>query len=177
MELWFAFGLLCAEIVLWSLRWLWLGNDPPVEKSNSTPPPHEAQETKESPSVPVSKFAENLIQLESNRIVPTDPKKWKCRATGQRENLWLNLSTGFIGAGGPKFDGGEGIGSMFRHFIAGGRKYPLAVKLESIGPTGALVYSYASEERGFVSDPFLEKHLAHFGITLEKPAIGQLSLP
>ena len=30
---------------------------------------------------------------------PCRSPQWKCDATGVTENLWLNLSTGFIGSG------------------------------------------------------------------------------
>jgi ubiquitin carboxyl-terminal hydrolase 5/13 len=41
-------------------------------------------------------------------------------------------------------------------------KYPLAVKLGTITPEGADVYSY--EEDDMVEDPNLPLHLGHFGI-------------
>lgn len=41
----------------------------------------------------------DLPQLPCDRPVPMDPKQWKCDETGVTENLWLNLSTGFIGSG------------------------------------------------------------------------------
>lgn len=41
-------------------------------------------------------------------------------------------------------------------------KYPLAVKLGTITPDGADVYSY--DEDDMVLDPKLSQHLAHFGI-------------
>ena len=45
------------------------------------------------------------------------------------------------------------------------KKYPLAVKLGTITPDGkADVFSYA--EDAMVSDPYLAKHLAHFGINI-----------
>jgi hypothetical protein len=52
----------------------------------------------------VSQYAENLEQLEEGmgkwgRQIPADPSQWQCDETGVRENLWLNLSTGFIGSG------------------------------------------------------------------------------
>jgi hypothetical protein len=52
----------------------------------------------------VSRYAENLPQLEAGlgkwgRETPSDPSKWSCDKTGVKENLWLNLSTGFIGSG------------------------------------------------------------------------------
>lgn len=43
-------------------------------------------------------------------------------------------------------------------------KYPLAVKLGTITPDGADVYSY--DEDDMVEDPNLAKHLEHFGINM-----------
>ncbi len=49
----------------------------------------------------VSKYADGLEQLPAQCTIPMDPKQWKCDETGVTENLWLNLSTGFIGSGRP----------------------------------------------------------------------------
>ena len=43
-----------------------------------------------------------------------------------------------------------------------GTRYPLAVKLGTITPEGADVYSYVEDD--MVQDPRLTEHLAHFGI-------------
>lgn len=43
-------------------------------------------------------------------------------------------------------------------------KYPLAVKLGTITPDGADVYSY--DEDDMVEDPHLSQHLSHFGIDI-----------
>lgn len=59
------------------------------------------------------------------------------------ENLWLNLSTGFVGSGRQNWDGSGGNGAALRHYEATGRKYPLCVKLGTITPHGADVFSYA----------------------------------
>ena len=52
----------------------------------------------------VSRYAANLPQLEVGlgrygRQIPSDPSLWVCDETSVKENLWLNLSTGFIGSG------------------------------------------------------------------------------
>ena len=52
----------------------------------------------------ISKFAEGLPQLEQGmgkwgRSIPSDSSMWECDETDVRDNLWLNLSTGFIGSG------------------------------------------------------------------------------
>ncbi len=47
----------------------------------------------------VSKYAPTLEQLDNGRVIPSDPSQWRCDETGVTENLWLNLSTGFIGSG------------------------------------------------------------------------------
>lgn len=43
---------------------------------------------------------------------------------------------------------------------------PLVVKLGTITPTGADVYSYASDEDDMVTDPWLAQHLLHWGINM-----------
>ena len=45
-------------------------------------------------------------------------------------------------------------------------KYPLCVKLGTITPEGADVFSYAEDE--MVTDPKLAEHLAHWGIDIQK---------
>ena len=94
--------------------------------------------------------------------------QWKCDETGVTENLWLNLGTGHIGSGRPQWDGTGGNGSALRHYEETGKKYPLVVKLGTITPAGADVYSYASDEDDMVLDPQLGNHLAHWGINMMK---------
>ena len=53
-----------------------------------------------------------------------------------------------------------------RHYEATGSKYPLAVKLGTITPHGADVYSYAPDENDMVLDPQLARHLSHWGINM-----------
>ncbi|GBG29389.1 Ubiquitin carboxyl-terminal hydrolase 5 [Hondaea fermentalgiana] len=116
---------------------------------------------------PVSKFAENLEQLDNGVRISPDPKTWRCEDSGLTENLWLNLSTGYIGSGRRNWDGSGGTGAALKHFEATGRKYPLAVKLGTITADGkADVYSYDPSEDGMVEDPYLGKHLRHFGINI-----------
>jgi hypothetical protein len=59
-----------------------------------------------------------------------------------------------------------GHGSALRHYEASGRRYPLVVKLGTISPHGADVYSYAPDEDDMVLDPHLARHLAHWGINM-----------
>ncbi|CAN0466941.1 unnamed protein product, partial [Scytosiphon promiscuus] len=60
------------------------------------------------------------------------------------------LSKGYIGSGRQNWDGSGGTGAALRHYEETGRKYPLAVKLGTITPNGADVYSYAPEEDSMV---------------------------
>lgn len=113
----------------------------------------------------VSKYAETLEQLPATRKIPMTPKDWKCDDTGVTENLWLNLSTGHIGSGRQQI-GLEGTGAAMKHYEQTGRKYPLVVKLGTITPHGADVYSYAPEEDDMVLDPHLARHLSHWGINI-----------
>lgn len=117
----------------------------------------------------VSKYAKDLVQLNpEGKKIPQDPKLWKDEATGATENLWLNLSTGFIGGGRKNWDGTGGSGSALEHYEATGSKYPLAVKLGTITPHGADVWSYAPEEDNLVIDPHLAEHLSFWGIDVMK---------
>ena len=54
---------------------------------------------------PVSKYAEGLEQLDNGIRVLNDPSTWKCADSGETQNLWLNLSTGYIGSGRKQFIG------------------------------------------------------------------------
>lgn len=69
----------------------------------------------------------------------------------------------------------SGTGSAMKHYEATGRKYPLVVKLGTITPHGADVYSYAPEEDDMVLDPHLARHLAHWGIDMIQVAVGNCS--
>eukprot|EP00177_Eucheuma_denticulatum_P007462 GFKZ01013584.1.p1 GENE.GFKZ01013584.1~~GFKZ01013584.1.p1 ORF type:complete len:858 (+),score=140.23 GFKZ01013584.1:137-2710(+) len=113
-----------------------------------------------------SKYAKDLPQLETGKKIPPDPKQWKCEESGMTENLWLNLSTGYIGSGRRNWDGSGGTGAALSHYEKTGRKYPLAVKLGTITPQGADVYSYAPDEDDMVLDPYLAQHLSHWGINM-----------
>lgn len=46
--------------------------------------------------LPISRMKTDVLLLST--------LQWKCDATGVTENLWLNLSTGFIGSGRPVRD-------------------------------------------------------------------------
>uniref|UniRef100_A0A2K5D6T3 Ubiquitin carboxyl-terminal hydrolase 13 n=1 Tax=Aotus nancymaae TaxID=37293 RepID=A0A2K5D6T3_AOTNA len=110
--------------------------------------------------LPVSKYANNLTQLDNGVRIP--PSGWKCARCDLRENLWLNLTDGSVLCGKWFFDSSGGNGHALEHYRDMG--YPLAVKLGTITPDGADVYSFQEEEP--VSDPHLAKHLAHFGIDM-----------
>lgn len=115
-----------------------------------------------------SKYAKDLVQLSSQgKKISPDPKTWVCEESGMTENLWLNLSTGHIGSGRRNWDGSGGTGAAKKHFEETGKKYPLAVKLGTITPQGADVFSYADDEDDMVVDPYLSQHLAHWGINMQ----------
>lgn len=113
-----------------------------------------------------SKYAKDLVQLNTGKKISPDPKRWKCEESGMTENLWLNLSTGHIGSGRRNWDGSGGTGAALAHYKDTGCKYPLVVKLGTITPQGADVYSYAPDEDDMVIDPYLAQHLAHWGINM-----------
>ncbi|XP_046375139.2 ubiquitin carboxyl-terminal hydrolase 5-like [Haliotis rufescens] len=107
-----------------------------------------------------SRHADDLLQLDTGRKIP--PSGWKCERCDLTTNLWLNLTDGSILCGRKFFDGSGGNNHAVDHFAE--CKYPLAVKLGTITPDGADVYSY--DEDDMVLDPHLTKHLAHFGINI-----------
>ncbi|XP_074015224.1 ubiquitin carboxyl-terminal hydrolase 5 isoform X5 [Numenius arquata] len=110
----------------------------------------------------VSKHAFSLHQLQNDVRIP--PCGWKCSKCDMRENLWLNMTDGAILCGRRYFDGSGGNNHAVEHYRETG--YPLAVKLGTITPDGADVYSY--DEDDMVLDPNLAEHLAHFGIDMLK---------
>ncbi|EGC32386.1 hypothetical protein DICPUDRAFT_57131 [Dictyostelium purpureum] len=112
-------------------------------------------------SVFPSAFAESIIQIDNpKRINPKGP--WKCDVEDcdKKENLWLNLTDGFIACGRKYADGSGGNGHAQKHFEE--TQYPISVKLGSITKDHADVYSYPEDE--MVGDPLLFQHLAHFGL-------------
>jgi ubiquitin carboxyl-terminal hydrolase 5/13 len=116
--------------------------------------------------VPVSKYAEDLPWLQNGVNVSPDASTWACEESGMKENLWLNLGTGHIGSGRRQWDGSGGTDGALNHFNNTGKIYPLVVKLGTITPAGADVYSYAEDEDCMVSDPKLAEHLSRWGINI-----------
>ena len=111
----------------------------------------------------VSKHAENLVQNPNPPVIPASG--WKCEECDLTCNLWLNLTDGRILCGRRNFDGSGGNNHAVDHFNKGGGG-PLAVKLGTITRDGkGDVFSY--DEDDMVLDPYLEKHLKHFGIEIE----------
>uniref|UniRef100_A0A4W6CG68 Ubiquitin carboxyl-terminal hydrolase n=1 Tax=Lates calcarifer TaxID=8187 RepID=A0A4W6CG68_LATCA len=112
-----------------------------------------------------SRHAADLKQLDNGVKIP--PSGWRCEVCDLQENLWMNLTDGKVMCGRRYFDGSGGNNHALLHFQETG--YPLAVKLGTITPDGADVYSY--DEDDMVLDSKLPEHLAHFGIdmmTMEK---------
>ncbi|XP_051779906.1 ubiquitin carboxyl-terminal hydrolase 13 isoform X3 [Erpetoichthys calabaricus] len=110
--------------------------------------------------IQVSKHAISLKQLDNGVRIP--PSGWKCSKCELQENLWLNLTDGSVLCGKWFFDGTGGNGHALDHYRE--TNYPLAVRVGSITPDGADVYSFQEEEA--VIDPHLAEHLAHFGIDM-----------
>ncbi|KAJ8392917.1 hypothetical protein AAFF_G00071210 [Aldrovandia affinis] len=112
-----------------------------------------------------SRYAPELKQLDNGVKIP--PSGWRCEVCDLQENLWMNLSDGKVLCGRRYFDGSGGNNHALLYFQQTG--YPLAVKLGTITPDGADVYSY--DEDDMVLDSKLPEHLSHFGInmmTMEK---------
>jgi ubiquitin carboxyl-terminal hydrolase 5/13 len=116
--------------------------------------------------IPVSKYAETLEFVDNGVKISPNPQDWKCEKSGDVENLWLNLSTGFIGGGRRHWDGSGGSNGALDHYLETGEKYPLVVKLGTITRDidTADCYSYAKDEDGPVRIPNLATLLAKRGI-------------
>ncbi|XP_048108870.1 LOW QUALITY PROTEIN: ubiquitin carboxyl-terminal hydrolase 13 [Alosa alosa] len=112
--------------------------------------------------IQVSKHARSLRQQDNDIRIP--PSGWKCSKCEMRENLWMNLTDGSVLCGKWFFDGSGGNGHALDHYRE--TNFPLAVKLDTITPDGADVYSFEEEEA--VLDPQISDHLAHFGIDMLK---------
>lgn len=115
-----------------------------------------------------SRYADDLIQVPDAPKISSNPNAWKCQAPDcdKQENLWLNLSDGFIGCGRKNWDGSGGCGAALRHYEETGSRYPLAVKLGTITAEGGDVFSYAPDEDDLVINKHLARHLTHFGINI-----------
>ena len=118
-----------------------------------------------------SRYASGLTQVpegstRAGKRISPHPSDWRCDAPGcgRSENLWLNLSDGFIGCGRGNFDGTGGAGHALAHFQT--TSFPLCVKLGTITAAGGDCYSYAEDENDTVEDPLLANHLAWFGINV-----------
>jgi ubiquitin carboxyl-terminal hydrolase 5/13 len=101
-------------------------------------------------------------------LIDPNPSAWKCQKSGDNENLWLNLSDGYIGGGRKHWDGSGGSNGAMDHYHETGRKYPLVVKLGTITADldTADCYSYAPDEDGPVKVPNLAQLLEQRGIKI-----------
>jgi ubiquitin carboxyl-terminal hydrolase 5/13 len=114
----------------------------------------------------VSKYADSLPFVDNGVVIDPNPVTWKCAKNGATENIWLNLSDGYIGGGRQNWDGSGGSNGALDHYEATGKLYPLVVKLGTITAdlSTADCYSYAAEEDGPVKIPNLAALLEKRGI-------------
>lgn len=116
--------------------------------------------------IPESKYYKTLEFVNNGVVISPNPKDWKCQKSGDTDNLWLNLSDGYIGGGRRNWDGSGGSNGALDHFVDTGEKFPLVVKLGTItsDPNQADCYSYAKDEDGPVKIPNLSELLEKRGI-------------
>ncbi|OAF71530.1 hypothetical protein A3Q56_00701 [Intoshia linei] len=113
----------------------------------------------EDEALKISLVAKELIQ--NTKICKIDIKsKLSCSMCDLTTNLWLNLKDGNINCGRSYWTGMGGNNHAMDHYTKTG--YPIVVKLGTIHNGTADVYSY--EDKALVIDPYLNKHLQHFGI-------------
>ena len=117
-------------------------------------------------TVMVSKYAAGLAFVDNGVMVSPNAADWKCEKSGATDNLWLNLSDGFIGGGRKNWDGSGGSNGALDHFQETGELYPLTVKLGTITADldSADCYSYAKDEDCPVKVPNLAELLEKRGI-------------
>ena len=118
--------------------------------------------------VPISKYAADLPFVNNGKQISPDKSDWKCEHSGATDNLWLNLSDGYIGGGRRNWDGSGGSNGALDHFNETGQQYPLVVKLGTITADieTADCYSYAPDEDGPVKIPNLADMLQKRGINV-----------
>jgi len=129
--------------------------------------------------VPVSKYCTELPFCDNGVVIDPNPASWKCAKSGATENLWLNLSDGYIGGGRKNWDGSGGSNGALDHFVETGNKYPLVVKLGTItmDMDTADCYSYAPDEDGPVKIPNVAQMLEKRGILVASMYVpGSLSV-
>ncbi|GKY96919.1 hypothetical protein MPSEU_000650800 [Mayamaea pseudoterrestris] len=132
--------------------------------------PQDAQQWKLDEEIPVSKYAAQLPFVDNDVRIVSNPKHWACQkypdAERSKENLWLNLSDGFIGGGRKNWDGSGGTGGALDHYDETGKLFPLVVKLGTLTADidTADCYSYAPDEDGPVRVPNLKELLVKRGI-------------
>lgn len=108
----------------------------------------------------------NLLQLD---VIKTEPLSgWICEEPGCtfQKNLWLNLSDGAVmcGRGQVALDGNS---HALKHARETG--FCLVVRLGTIqnGTGEVFLYDFQDDKNeGFVKNPNLKKHLAHFGLNI-----------
>ncbi|KAK7887041.1 hypothetical protein WMY93_026662 [Mugilogobius chulae] len=113
-----------------------------------------------------SKHAADLKQLDNGVKIP--PSGWRCEVCDLQENIWMNLTDGKVLCGRRYFDGSGGNNHALLHFKETG--YPLAVKLGTITPDGADVYSYDEDEM------VLDSKLADIFLTLTERTMTELEI-
>jgi len=115
---------------------------------------------------PISKYTANLPFVDNGKNISPDPSTWKCESSSATDNLWLNLSDGYIGGGRKNWDGSGGSNGALDHFLANDEQYPLVVKLGTITADidTADCYSYAKDEDRPVKIPNLAELLEKRGI-------------
>ena len=79
------------------------------------------------------RHAATLYQMPNPPKIPVS--NWKCDECDIKDGLWMNLTDSRILCGRWNFDGTGGNGHAIAHYEK--TKYPLAVKLGTITPTGA----------------------------------------
>lgn len=105
------------------------------------------------------------LKQQENPSHPAPQVSSTCHACELSSNLWFCLECGSLGCGRAQFGGTGGNGHALQHYRETG--HSVNVKLGTITAEGSAdLYCYNCDDAR--TDSNLQKHLAHFGIEIEK---------
>lgn len=102
----------------------------------------EVQAWQHDEEIPVSKYANAELPFVDNGVkIDPNPSTWKCETSGATENLWLNLSDGFIGGGRKNWDVRCVVWPAVLGLCTSGRIVVNAFVLKNISPCCFVIHS------------------------------------
>lgn len=121
----------------------------------------------------VREVDENLLTYPQQPVTlnedgtPNYPDLTKCCILDcdKKDNLWINLGTGFVGCGRKYYDGTGGNNHGIEHFQKEGDAVArYSIKIGTISSNLDAIDIYDMKDDKFVKDPIIIDHLKHWGI-------------